>query len=67
MLSFVLFILSACFVVGLDLLLQYDLRTSLKNLLTPFRFSTGPEYVFMSVIVLYVFVKPLVLNLLKKK
>ncbi|WP_309120146.1 hypothetical protein [Paenibacillus sp.] len=65
-LSLILFALSACFAVGLDLLLKYDLRSSLHNMTMPFRYMMKQEIVIMTIIVLYAFFRPYIYRLAKR-
>lgn len=67
LISLMLFILSVCFVIIMDLLVRLPLHVSLTNILSPFTFMTKDELVTISLIMLYVVTKPIVLHFMEKK
>lgn len=67
LISLMLFILSVCFVIIMDLLVKLPLHVSLTNILSPFTFMTKDELVTISLIMLYVVTKPIVLHFMEKK
>jgi hypothetical protein len=62
-----LFILSVGVVIAMDMLVQIPLHVSFNNIVVPFKAMMVEETVIISLILLYVFSKPVVLHFMKKK
>lgn len=68
LISLMLFILSICFVIIMDLLfLKIPLQESLDNILIPFSSMMKQEMIIISLIILYSFAKPVFAYYRKKK
>lgn len=63
-----LFMLSVCFVIIMDLLfLKISFQESLENILIPFRSMMNEEVLLITLIILYMLTKPIVVYFKKKK
>lgn len=68
MISLMLFILSVCFVIAMDLIfLQIPLQVALDNLIVPFRSMMNEEVLIMFLLFLYLITKPVVIYFKNKK
>lgn len=68
MISLMLFILSVCFVITMDLMfLQIPLQVTLDNLIVPFRSMMNEEILIMFLLFLYLITKPVVIYFMNKK
>lgn len=68
MISLMLFILSVCFVITMDLMfLQIPLQVTLDNLIVPFRSMMNEEVLIMFLLFLYLITKPVVIYFMNKK
>jgi hypothetical protein len=68
MIVVILFILSVCFVLTMDLIfLQIPLQESIGNILIPFRSMMNEEVLFITLIILYMVTKPIFVYWKKKR